>query len=74
MAVVVADAMEDVEEHVVRNVDVVIISSESEESLKEFYISDWKSGSNLVYDNWLLTSDDSDLCSDNKTIQAKKQK
>ena len=46
MAVVVADTMEDVEERVVRNVDVVIISSESEESVNEFDISDQKSGSN----------------------------
>ena len=46
MAVDVADAMEDVEKRVVRNVDAVIISSESEESLNKFNISDQKSGSN----------------------------
>jgi len=74
MVVVVADAMEDVEECVVKNVDVVIISSESEESVNKFDISDRKSGSDLVYDDRLLTSDDSDWCSDNETIQVKKQK
>ena len=43
--------MEDVEKRVVRNVDAVIISSESEESLNKFNISDQKSGS----DDQLLT-------------------
>ena len=56
MVVVVADTMKDVEECVVRNVDVVIIYSESEESVNEFDISDRKSGS----DDQLLTSNDSD--------------
>ena len=78
MAVVVADAIDDVEERVVmdveervvRNVDVAIISNESEESASEFNISDQKSGS----DDQLLTSDESDWCSDSETIQVKKQK
>jgi len=50
MVVVGVEAMEDVEECVEKN--VLIISSESEESVNKFDISDWKSGSDLVYDDY----------------------
>ena len=68
MAVVVEeleDAVKAVEQ--VEEEDVVIISSQSENEFDE-------SGSDLGDDDRLMTSDNSDSCSSQKTAKVKKQK